>query len=159
MTQSIRSFLALSILTVLALSLTGCGGKSPSETPPPPASETADHDHDHDHDHPEHGDHGGHMVDLSDGSNVEVLFNDDTDFFTVFANDPDKVSKVEMITKIGDEEKSYEFEKTATFDSAVFELTEPELSTAAKMGEGVDIQLVITSEDGVASGNFEHHQH
>ena len=99
------------------------------------------------------------MVELSDGSKVEVLFADDADLFTVFANDPDKVSKVEMITKIGDDEKSYEFEKTSTFESAVFALKDPELSTAAKMGEGVDIQLVITSEDGVSKGEFEHHAH
>ena len=99
------------------------------------------------------------MVELSDGSDVEVLFADDLDLFTVFANDPDKVSKVEMITKIGDDEKSYEFEKTVTFDSSVFALTDPELSTAAKMGEGVDVELVITSEDGVLTGRFEHHAH
>jgi predicted small lipoprotein YifL len=162
MNQSIRTFLALSILSVFGLSLIGCGDKSPalppSVTPPPPASDSTA-DHDHDHDHPEHGERGGHMVELSDGSKVEVLFADDLDFFTVFANDPDKVSKVEMITKIGDEEKTYEFEKTATFDSAIFGLTDPELSTAAKMGEGVDIQLVITSEDGVLTGGFEHHEH
>ncbi len=99
------------------------------------------------------------MMDLSDGSKVEVMFADDLDMFTVWAEDPDKVSKVEMITTIDGEETVYPFEKTKTFTSSIFALTDPGLATAAKMGDGVDIKLVIAYEDRELTGKFERHEH
>ena len=99
------------------------------------------------------------MIELSDGSKVEVMHADDLDMFTVWADDPDKVTKVEMITRIDGTEKTYPFEKTKTFTSAIFGLTNPELATAAQMGEGVDIKLVIAYPDRELTGKFEHHAH
>ena len=79
--------------------------------------------------------------------------------FTVWPNDPDKVTKVEMITTINGEEKTYDFKKTPTFVSVVYALTSPELGTAVHMGEGVDIKLVIAYEDRELTTKYEHHEH
>ncbi len=126
MTQTLRFLFTLSLVCLSGLTLSGCGDKTPalppSVTPPPaPGQQAADgHDEHGDHDHPEHGTRGGHMIELSDGSKVEVMLADDLDMFTVWADDPDNVTKVEMITTIDGTEKTYPFEKTKTFTSAIF---------------------------------------
>jgi hypothetical protein len=150
-----------SFLGLFGLTLLGCGDRTPalppSVTPPPLESATVVAEDDHDH--PDHGSRGGHMVEMSDGSQVEVTYADDIDMFTVYPSDPGKVTKVEMITTVDGKETTYPFEKQATFDSVVFPLTNAELSTAAKMGEAVDIKLVVVSETGEITGKFVYHSH
>jgi hypothetical protein len=159
MTSSLRSAVSFSILCFAPLLLVGCSDRPPalppSVTPPPaPGEQTTGEHH-----HPDHGKRGGHMMDLSDGSRVEVMFADDLDLFTVWAEDPDKVSKVEMITTVDGKETTHPFEKTKTFVSWIFARTDPQLATAAKMGDSVDIKLVIAYEDRELTGKFEHHEH
>jgi len=164
MASSHRPRLVFPVLGLASLLILGCQEREPalppSVTPPPPASDQASHDdHDHDHDHPDHGPHGGHMVELGDGSKAEVDFADDLDMFSIWVDNPESVTKVEMITTIDEKVKTYPFENQKTFDSIIFALTDPELSTAVMMGEGVDVKLVIAREEGEVSGTFEHHSH
>lgn len=165
MSRTVRSLLTLSLLCAYGMTFVGCKNDTPalppSVTPPPADGDHASHDHEDGdgHDHPEHGPRGGHMIEMSDGTEVEVQFADDVDMFTVFPVDPGAVKKVVMAMTIDGKESDYEFEKQPTFDSVVYTLTSPELSTAAKVGEGVDIELTVTTEEGDATGKFEHHAH
>lgn len=165
------------LLSLVCLNLTGCGGGSSDVASSSTTSESdhdhdheGDHDHDHDgdhdhgddhaHEHPAHGPNGGHMVKLNDGSEVEVALLKENDAFTVYPSDASKVTKVAMITKIEDKETTYTFEKSDAADSeGTFSLTSPELATAARMGDAVDVSLVITSEDGEVTGKFVLHEH
>jgi endonuclease YncB( thermonuclease family) len=161
MTPFHRSCCLASFLGLFGLTLLGCGDRPPAQsssvTPPPVAQATATAEDEHDH--PEHGSRGGHLVEMSDGSTVEVMFADDIDMFTVYPNDAAKVSKVEMITTVDGKETTYAFEKENTFDSVIFPLKNVELSTAAQMGDAVDIKLVIGTESGEITGKFVHHEH
>lgn len=160
MNRSFSALLSISCFCVCSLALLGCNDRPPalppSVTPPPaPGEQVAEEEHKH----PDHGDRGGHMFTMSDDSRVEVAFVEEADMFTVWANDPDKVTKVEMVATIDGKDTAYPFKKTPTFTSAVYALTSPELATAVKMGEGVDIKLIIAHEDGEASTKYEHHEH
>ena len=161
MARSLRYLFALLVPCVLSFSLTGCQDSTPavhpSVTPPPTEAEKAASAEEHDH--PDHGPNNGHMMALDDGSEVEVMFADDIDMFSVFPSNPGNVKKVEMITTVDGEETAYEFESQKTFDSTIFALTSPELTTAAKMGDSVDVKLVITREDGTQTGKFVPHSH
>lgn len=99
------------------------------------------------------------MVEMGDGSKAEVDFADDLDMFSIWVDDPESVTRVEMVTIIDEKEKTYPFEHQKTFDSLIFALTDPELSTAVLMGDEVDVKLVIAREEGEVSGKFEHHSH
>jgi hypothetical protein len=162
MTPFYRSCCFGSFLGLLGLTLLGCGDRTPalppSVTPPPLEQATVVVDEE-DHDHPDHGSRGGHLVEMSDGSKVEVAFADDVDMFSIYPNDPTKVTKIDMVTTVDGKETTYTFKKTPTFDSVVYALTDAELSTAAKMGETVDIKLVVVSETGEITGKYVFHKH
>ncbi len=130
----------------------------------------ADHDHadheDHDghdhsaHEHPEHGLNGGHMVKLEDGSEIEVALNKEDDAFAIFPATPAEVSSIKMISKVGEEETTYEFAASESEDSAgAFLLTSPELATAVRMGDTVEVTLVVETKDGATSAKYQHHEH
>ena len=173
--------LGLTFGLIAAISLSGCG--TGGEGPSTPASEAdADHDHDHDHDgdhdhdhadhedhdghdhsaheHPEHGLNGGHMVKLEDGSEIEVALNKEDDAFAIFPATPADVSSIKMISKVGEEETTYEFAASESEDSAgAFLLTSPELATAVRMGDTVEVTLVVETKDGSTSAKYQHHEH
>ena len=143
------------------------------------AKHNHDHDHDHDHDgdhdhdhadhdghdhsaheHPEHGLNGGHMVKLEDGSEIEVALNKEDDAFAIFPATPADVSSIKMISKVGEEETTYEFAASESEDSAgAFLLTSPELATAVRMGDTVEVTLVVETKDGSTSAKYQHHEH
>ncbi|MEC7677672.1 MAG: hypothetical protein VX694_00250 [Planctomycetota bacterium] len=173
--------LGLTFGLIAAISLSGCG--TGAEGPSTPASEAdADHDHDHDHDgdhdhdhadhedhdghdhsaheHPEHGLNGGHMVKLEDGSEIEVALNKEDDAFAIFPATPADVSSIKMISKVGEEETTYEFAASESEDLAgAFLLTSPELATAVRMGDTVEVTLVVETKDGSTSAKYQHHEH
>lgn len=180
--------LGLTFGLIAAISLSGCG--TGGEGPSTPASEAdadhdhdhdheGDHDHDHDHDgdhdhdhadhdghdhsaheHPEHGLNGGHMVKLEDGSEIEVALNKEDDAFAIFPATPADVSSIKMISKVGEEETTYEFAASESEDSAgAFLLTSPELATAVRMGDAVEVTLVVETKDGSTSAKYQHHEH
>jgi hypothetical protein len=178
MTKIRFALVTAALASLICLIQTGCGGGSSDVASSTSTSQSdhdhdheGDHDHDHDHegdhedhegehDHPAHGPNGGHMVKLDDGSEVEVALLKEDDKFTVYPNEPATVTKVEMITTIDDEQTTYPFEKAEGADSeGTFTLTSPELATAARMGEAVDVKLVVTSEGGESGGKFVLHEH
>lgn len=170
-----RYSLALLCLYALAfVGLSGCGGgDSPVATAPTTASTDSDqgddpdghdddgHDHDehgdHDgHDHPAHGPNGGHIAELSGGAHAEWMMETESGLFTVIPENPETVSGVLFQTKIGDIETPYELSKG---EDGNWTLTSPELATAVLMGDAVDVQLQVTTDDGQATGRVEHHAH
>ena len=122
---------------------------------------TDDDGHDHSaHEHPEHGLNGGHMVKLEDGSEIEVALNKEDDAFAIFPATPAEVSSIKMISKVGEEETTYEFTASESEESVgAFMLTSPELATAVRMGDTVEVTLVVETKDGSTSAKYEHHEH
>lgn len=119
-----------------------------------------DHDHGHEgHDHPAHGPHGGHMVELNSGKHAEWAHDDEKDKITVYPENAEIVTKIEMTTKVGDKVTPYEFEKAEVDGATVYELTSPELLTAIKMGDAVETNLVLTTTDGEMTAAVKHHSH
>ena len=49
------------------------------------------------------------MVKLEDGSEIEVALNKEDDAFAIFPATPADVSSIKMISKVGEEETTYEF--------------------------------------------------
>ncbi|QDT03604.1 hypothetical protein K227x_19880 [Rubripirellula lacrimiformis] len=177
-----RAFTLLSCALVATFGFTVLAGCGSSSAPP---AESADHghddhdheghDHDHDdheghdhddhgddhegHDHPAHGPNGGHMVDLSGGAHAEWAHNDDKELITVYPENADKVTKVEMKTTIEGDSTVYPFAKADDDGQTIYTLTSPELLTAIKMGDAVKTELVITTADGESTGKVAHHAH
>ena len=106
-----------------------------------------------------HGDNGGHLVDLEGGAHAEWTHDDQKNVITVFVDELEAVSAVEMRVTIEGNTTPYKFEKTDLEGKSVYQLESPELLTAAKMGQGVDTKLVITTEEGEVSGQVKHHAH
>ena len=169
-------FFGLGLLAVI--SFVGCGGSGDVASDGSGAGvvESDDHDHDHDHgddeghddeghdhaehEHPAHGLNGGHMVKLDDGSEIEVALNKEDDSFAIFPADANVVSSVKMVSKVEDAETTYEFATSEASDLAgAFVLTSPELATAVRMGDAVEVTLVIETEAGTASTRYQHHEH
>ncbi len=142
----------------------GCGPK-PVATSPENSATAADHDHDdhdhdeHDHDHPEHGPNGGHMVDMTGGSHVEWAQDDDTEMISVYPENADQVTGVQMKTTIDGKATDYPFTKSDDAVPVVYTLKSPELLTAIKMGDAVVTELVIMTADGESTGKVVHHSH
>ncbi|MDC0279204.1 hypothetical protein OAL43_03270 [bacterium] len=168
--------------TVAAVSMliVGCGGSDVDSTATSTVSATADHDddhgdhdhgdhdhgdHDHEdhaevHEHPAHGLNGGHMVKLEDGSEIEVALNKENDSFAVFPANPSEVTEILMTSKVDETVTNFEF--AASEDSATegaFVLTSPELATAVRMGDPVEVRLILKTNDGETSVKYEHHEH
>lgn len=99
------------------------------------------------------------MINLSGGAHAEWAHDDENDLITVFAENPDSVTAVAMKTNIEGDETVYDFEKKEIEGKTVFQIVSPELLTAVKMGKAVDTKLVITTEEGEASAQVEHHAH
>ena len=176
MTRALYS-LGLGLGLVSALTLTGCG--SGGEAPSPPAAAEADHDHgDHDHDghdhgeddhaghdhsaheHPAHGLNGGHVVKLDNGSEIEVALDKENDAFSIFPADAKTVKSIKMISKIEEAETTYDFTAAAEAEmEGAFVLTSPELATAVRMGDAVEVTLVVETEQGATSTRYQHHEH
>jgi len=166
------SSLGLGLMLLSAVTMIGCG--SGVEAPPATTSSEADHDHsDHDHgedahdghdhsahEHPAHGLNGGHMVKLDNGSDIEVALDKENDAFSIFPADAKAVKTVKMISKIEDEETTYDFSASTEADlEGAFVLTSPELATAVRMGDAVEVTLVVETEEGAASARYQHHEH
>ena len=99
------------------------------------------------------------MVELSGGAHAEWAHDDDQDLIVVIPEEPESVTKVEMKTTIEGTETVYSFEQAEDEGITLYRLESPELLTAIKMGEGVETKLVVTTADGEATGNVEHHAH
>lgn len=175
-------FLALGLISLG--SFIGCnGGGGTSVDSQSETSEVGDHDHDHDHDHgdhdhgdhdhgdhdehdhaahehPAHGQNGGHMVKLDDGTEIEVALSKEDDSFAIFPADAAAVTSIKMISKVEADETTYDFKASEAADlEGAFVLTSPELATAVRMGEAVEVTLVVETEAGSASTRYEHHEH
>ncbi|WP_186776073.1 hypothetical protein [Rubripirellula reticaptiva] len=152
----------------LLVFIAGCGSKQ-AENSPAASAEHDDHDHDdhahddHDdhagHDHPAHGPNGGHMVELSGGGHAEWAHDDDKELITVYPENADQVTKVEMKVTIDDKATNYSFAKSDDDGLVIYTLTSPELLTAIKMGDAVKTELVISTDDGDMTGKVAHHAH
>jgi hypothetical protein len=99
------------------------------------------------------------MVELTGGGHAEWVHDDDEDLITVYTENPESVKTVAMTTTIEGKETVYDFELQETDGKITFQLASPELLTAVKMGELVETKLVITTEDGEATGEVRHHAH
>ena len=99
------------------------------------------------------------MVELTGGAHAEWAHDDEEDLITVYTEDTDAVTKVEMKTTIEGNETVYEFEKQETDGVTTHQLVSPELLTAVKMGKLVDTKLVITTKEGETTGKVLHHAH
>ena len=99
------------------------------------------------------------MINLSGGAHAEWAHEDESDLITVYPEDVDAVTKVEMKTNIAGNETVYAFEKKDLDGTTAYQIVSPELLTAVKMGKGVDTKLVITTDEGEATAQVEHHSH
>lgn len=99
------------------------------------------------------------MIDLTGGAHVEWAHDDENDLITVFPENPEAVTSVAMKTNIDGNETVYDFEKKEIEGKTVFQIVSPELLTAVKMGKAVDTKLVVTTDEGEATAQVEHHAH
>jgi|SRR6056297_117953 len=159
--QTSYTFALLSTALLLVASA-GCGGgeETAADPAPPPSdevvSEEAPEGSDHSaHDH-KHGPNGLPVVDLSDGSEIEWDFDEDTSEFTVIPVDGESVNAVRVETVVEGNEKTYEFEQQETEDDSRWVLTNEELGTAMMMGDAVERTLVVETEDGDLTAAVQH---
>ena len=161
--SSLRTLLALLVLVGYVGAITGCNDETSTESHDDEHEHGDDEDHDeHDeddphagHDHPAHGPNGGHLVNLSDGAHAEWTHFDLENRLSVIVENPDEVTKVEMLAN----DKAYEFEKTEVDGKTIFTIQDEVLLTAVKMGEAVKTELKITTEAGSVTGPVKHHAH
>jgi hypothetical protein len=99
------------------------------------------------------------MVELSGGAHAEWAHDDEEDRITVYAENPQDVTKVEMHVTIDGKQTVYALEPHTADDETTFQITSPELLTAIKMGELVETKLLITAAAGEATGKVTHHAH
>ena len=134
-----------------------------------------DHDHDHDHDaadqsgaleghkHPPHGIRGGHLIQLSEEKEVEVLFSKKTSKLTVHVSDaaePDTVSSVKLTIESAGETSDYQLQKAETDTGTVYEITSDALATGLEnMGDSAKATLTISTTNEDISGVYTHHAH
>ena len=160
-----RTILSVAILCLCGFAVAGCKSESSNTDSFALNDQGEDEDayvrsDDHGHDHPEHGKRGGHMVQLSNDSETEVHFDEESELFSVYIDGLGEVTKVQMTTTISDEKTVYEFERTETPGGPLYGLKSPELATAVKMGkDAAQVELMITTSDGDLTAAYEHHSH
>lgn len=163
---ALSNLISVLLICPCGAALSGCGrDESTSESSSFALSEQGggENDYHYDpnpHNHPDHGPHGGHLVEFDDGQQVEVTFDKEGELFSVYVAGLEDVESVKMTTTIDGMEAVYEFGKNVTPAGPVFGLKSAELATAALMGkEAAQIQLTITNADGELSGDYELHTH
>ena len=168
-TQAARLSVLLALVAVL-----GCGPAQDPTHDPDADTGGAHTGHDHDahagHDHAALGPNEGHVVVLGDEEyHIEWLHDDDAGKFTAILLDGQMKDEVttaaEVVTvevTIGDAEPiKYDLPAVNRSDeqpprASRFELTEPALITALKIGEGVKVVLHVQVDDQAYSVPLEH---
>ena len=153
-----RTILSVTVISLYGFAFVGCKNDSSSTTAATsgvPFSLNEQDDDDHDDGTP-----SIQMVVLSNDSKTKVVFDGETENFTVYIDGLGEVSKVQMTTTISDKETVYEFERQNIYTGYAYILSSPELAAAVKMGKDVvQTVLTITTSDGEVTGQFEHHPH
>jgi hypothetical protein len=166
-----QSCLPLSFVLLVAL---GCGSQPAPDPAPGANSHTDAHDHSQcAHNHEELGPNGGHVLMLGEEQyHAEWVHDDEAGKVTVILLDAEAKEEVnttaEAVTidvKVLDAEpRQYSLAATNRNEedpprASRFELTEPALITAMKIGEGVEAVLNVEIDGQPFSASIEHEAH
>jgi hypothetical protein len=160
-------------LIAIASFIAGCGGGNDADTNTTPVVETDDHGHEHEsgHDHPDHGPHGGDLVELGgDDYHAEVVHGDDGSV-TVYILDGAAASTVaidatELNINVTHDGQPEQFTLAASPEAVDAEgMSSRFVSNDAELGEhldeeGASAKLVVRIDGTPYSGNIAHsHDH
>lgn len=160
MKTTLHIVLSVTVVCLYGFVFVGCKGDS--DTTPNPTNQFALDESDGEGaykpvvQHPDHGPHGGHMVQLSNDKESEVHFDKEAELFSVYIDGLGDVSKVQMTTTIGGNETVYDFARSDTPTGSIYGLKSPELATAVMSEEAVQTKLTITTAEGDLTAEFEH---
>ena len=96
-------------------------------------------------------------MELSGGSHAEWSHDDQTNQIVVYVEEPESAKSVVMNVTIEGETTPYELE--ANEDGTQYQIVSPDLLFAIKMGDNVETELIVTTDDGEATGAVKHHAH
>jgi len=140
----------------------------------PPAQSTSTgtaHDHGHDHGHHDHADegpNGGHLIELGDEQyHAEWLHDDDSGKVEVIILDGTAKQEVPVAADVvtitvdveGDQHYALEPTNAENGLASRFEIVAPDLVTALKLGDGVEVTLDIEIDGTPFSSTIEHLDH